>query len=88
MRVEANLPADIWPEIVKALGYISNCTMIRKLGWKTPFEAVKKVKPQFAYMHLYGCRAYPLNHYIPKKDKLDPQAHIGYLVGYDSTNIY
>ena len=39
-------------------------------------------------MHVYGCRAYPLNHHIPKKDKLDPRAHIGYLLGYDSTNIY
>jgi hypothetical protein len=88
MRIEANLPTDMWPEIVKAAGYISNRTPIRKLSWKTPFEAIKKQKPRFAHMHVYGCRAYPLNHHIPKKDKLDPRAHIGYLVGYDSTNIY
>ena len=39
-------------------------------------------------MHVYGCRAYPLDHHIPRRKKLDPRAHIGYLVGYDSTNIY
>ena len=39
-------------------------------------------------MHVYRCRAYPLHHYIARKEKLDSQAHIGYLVGYDFTNIY
>ena len=88
MRIEANLPTDIWPEIVKASGYTSNRTPIRKLEWKTPFKAVTKAKPHFAHMHVYSCRAYLLDHHIPKKKKLEPQAHIGYLVGYDSTNIY
>ena len=27
-------------------------------------------------------------HNIPKSEKLKPRAHIGYLVGYDSTNIF
>jgi Reverse transcriptase (RNA-dependent DNA polymerase)/Pol polyprotein, beta-barrel domain len=88
MRIEASLPTNLWPEIVKAAGYIGNRTPVRKLAWMTSFEAVKKEKPRFAHMHVYGCRAYPLNHHIPRKDKLDPRAHIGYLVGYDSTNIY
>ena len=88
MRIEAKLPANLWPEIVKAAGYISNRSPVRKLKWKTPFEAVTKTKPRFAHMHVYGCRAYPLDHHIPKKDKLNARAHIGYLVGYDSTNIY
>ena len=39
-------------------------------------------------MHPYGCRAYPLDHNIARRNKLDPRAHLGYLVGYDSTNIY
>ncbi|KAI1007817.1 hypothetical protein K3495_g423 [Podosphaera aphanis] len=39
-------------------------------------------------MHPYGCRAYALEHKIPRKLKMNPRAHIGYLVGYDSRNIY
>src|SRR5439155_17231628 len=39
-------------------------------------------------MVVYACRAYPLDHKIPKSHKLEPRAHIGYMVGYDSTNIY
>jgi hypothetical protein len=88
MRIEANLPANLWPEIVKAAGYTANRSLVRKLEWKTPFEAIKKQKPRYAHMHVYGCRAYPLEHHIPRTEKLNPRAHIGYLVGYDSTNIY
>ena len=45
-------------------------------------------------MHLkvYGCRVYIITSdaQLKKKrlNKLDPQAHINYLVGYNSTNIY
>src|SRR5271165_4637278 len=39
-------------------------------------------------MYVYGTRAYALDHHIPRKNKLDPRAYIGHLVGYDSTNIY
>ena len=46
------------------------------------------MKPHFAHLNAYGCKAYPLNHKIPRRSKLDPRAHIGYLVGYDSTNIF
>jgi hypothetical protein len=88
MRIAANLPADLWPEIVKAAGYISNRTPVRKLGWKNPFEAVTKTKPQFAHLYVCGCRAYPLIQNIPRRAKLDSRAHIGHLVGYDSTNIW
>jgi hypothetical protein len=49
-------------------------------------------KPQLAYLKAYGCRAYAMTKDAKLKRKrlmkLDPRAHIGYLVGYDSTNIY
>jgi hypothetical protein len=36
----------------------------------------------------YGSIAYPLIHKIPKTEKIQPGAHIGYLVGYNSTSIF
>jgi len=49
-------------------------------------------KPQLAHLKAYDCRAYTiiLDAQLKKKrlSKLDPQAHISYLVGYDSINIY
>ena len=46
--------------------------------------------PNLAHLQVFGCKAYP---YIAKEqhlrtDKLSPRASIGYLVGYDSSNIY
>ncbi len=52
--------------------------------------ALSTPNPRSSITHLrvYGCRAYPLNPRIPRTQKLVPRAHIGYLVGYDSTNIF
>src|SRR5205814_1013493 len=45
-------------------------------------------KPKHAHLVAYGAKAFPIIHKIPKGQKVQPRAHIGYLVGYDSTNIY
>ena len=83
----ANLPHDLWPEIVSTAAYILNRTPISKTGM-TPFERLYGSKPSIFHIKPYGCRAYPLIHNLPKLPKLEPRAHIGYLVGYDSRNIY
>ena len=88
MRISSHLPADMWPEIYKTAGYVSNRTPRRGLQWRTPHEALFDKKPSLSHMHPYGCRAYPLRPKIPRKNKLEPRAMIGYLVGYDSTNIF
>ena len=88
MRIEAFLPAFFWREFVEAAVYTLNRTPTRSLGWKTPFEAVTGRKPSLAHLRVYGCRAYALKPKIPRKDKLAERAHVGYLVGYNSTNIF
>ncbi|KAM4064184.1 reverse transcriptase (RNA-dependent DNA polymerase) [Hirsutella rhossiliensis] len=55
-------------------------------NFQTPFQLLHQWLP-------YGCRAYPLTYKAlqnkQKKDlKTDPHTEIGYLVGYDSTNIF
>ena len=87
MRLSANLPHDLWPETVSAAAYILNRTPIFRTGI-TLFEALYKTKPRITHMKTQGCRAYPLIYNIPKLQKLEPRAHIGYLVGYSSRNIY
>ena len=59
MRIEANLPTNMWLETVKAAGYTANKTPVHKLLWKTPFEAVLKHKPQLAHMHVYEKQSLP-----------------------------
>ncbi len=41
-----------------------------------------------AHLHAFGSRAYALNYHLDKLDRLEPRVHIGYLVGYESTNIF
>ena len=84
----ANLPDILWPEAYMAAAYIANRTPTKRLGWKTPFEAFTKSVPSIAHMHPFGCKAFPFIYHIPKLQKMAPRAHIGYLVGYDSTNIF
>ena len=88
MRVHANLPACLGFKAFKAAGYIANRTPKRKLGWKTPYKVVYGRKPDLAHLRTYGYRAYLLRNKIPKLEKLAPRAHISYLVGYNSLNIY
>ncbi|KJZ69618.1 hypothetical protein HIM_10981 [Hirsutella minnesotensis 3608] len=50
-------------------------------------------QPDIAHLKAYGCKAYPLTKdalkRIQRKDlKTAPQAEIGYLVGYESSNIF
>ena len=86
--IGANLPTNLWNEAFITATYIKNRTPHRSLGWKTPYEMIHKIQPTYAHMHPYGCRAYVLENKIPHKLKMLPRAHIGYLVGYNSRNIY
>ncbi|KAI1840359.1 hypothetical protein JX266_013452 [Neoarthrinium moseri] len=71
--------------------------------WSTPIEQLREATwdhtvtgpraPQIAHLRRYGCKCFvqkkPSQSDFPaRKQKLDSRAHIGYLVGYDSTNIF
>jgi transposase InsO family protein len=103
MRLGANLPHDLWPEIVNCAVYLRDRTPRASNGWISPYERFHTYfneagcidtakKPQLAHLKAYGCRAYAMTSTAQLKKnrlmKLNPRAHIGYLVGYDSTNIY
>ena len=51
-------------------------------------------KPLLHHLRAYGCKVYMLIkskgevQYRHKRQKFDAKAHIGFLVGYESTNIY
>ena len=41
IRIAANLPENLWPEVVKAAGYLLNRTPIRSLKWKSPIKMLE-----------------------------------------------
>ena len=94
IQIGAQLPEDLWPEAVKTAGYLTNRLPSRLLEWKSPLETMQtavgipKPLPNIGHLRIYGCRAYALDRHIPRTKKLEPRTHIGYLVGYDSTNIF
>jgi hypothetical protein len=49
---------------------------------------VTETEPDLSYIRIYGCLSYVHIKNRPKKEKLVLKAEIGYLVGYDLTNIY
>lgn len=88
MRIEAGLPLYLWNEIIRTAGYITNRTPMQKHQWKTPFELAVGSAPNLSHLRKIGCKAYTLDKHIPRKEKLQERAHIGHLIGYDSTNIF
>ena len=103
MRIGAKLPHNLWVETVNSATYLFNRTPRYSNSWKTPYELfysytqgvasqAKPRKPQIAHLKAYGCRAYAMTKDAQVKKnrlfKLNPRAHIGYLIGYDSTNIF
>jgi hypothetical protein len=88
MQLEASLPPSLGPEAFLAAGYALNRTPNEQLGWKTPYEIAYGKPPLLTHMHVYGCKTYTLDKQVKRGDKLAPRALIGYLVGYNSTNIY
>jgi hypothetical protein len=77
LRIGARLPSVLWREIVRTAAYLNNHTPKKALGWKTPFEALTKQKPDLSHLHVYGCRSYPHIKNILRKQKLEPRAHLG-----------
>jgi hypothetical protein len=49
---------------------------------------LKGYKPKFIYLKNYITKTYALDYYIPKSQKNNHRAFIGYLVSYDSANIF
>jgi len=94
LRIEANFPEELWPEIYQTAGYLINRSPTAQLNWMTPLEklqtflGIKNPKPKLNHTRAYGCKAYALIKNRPRLDKINPKAFIGYLVGYNSTNIY
>jgi len=74
------------------------------MHWLTPYEMFHTFlarrdgiiandrKPQQTHLRAYGCKAFSMTKTAQEKEmrlqNLNPNAWIGYLVGYNSTNIY
>ena len=88
MQLEASLPLSLGPEAFLTAGYALNRTLNKQLGWRTPYKVAYGKLLSLTYMYIYGCKTYILDKQIKRGDKLALYTLIGYLVGYNLTNIY
>ena len=96
IRLDANLPEDLWPECYLAAVYLANRTPTLSLNWDSPLTFLQKyggkpVRPELSHLRVFGCKAFVLlrGSYAPKQTaKTQARAFAGYLIGYESTNIY
>jgi hypothetical protein len=88
--VHAELPDRFWPWVAQAAAYVINRRPIARLNWQTPIAVLQPHEPSH---HTLGpicvirCKAYVLRKTIPKLEKLNPRAWIGYLISFQSNNI-
>ena len=94
---EGNLPEDLWPLAIDHAIYLLQRLPKEKLGWKTPYEIIQSITklaksaiPNLGHIKIFGCKAYRKipSTQIPRLEKMAPRAEIGYLVGYDASNIF
>lgn len=90
LRLEAQLPPNLWPELLCCAAYIANRTPVRRHLYKTLFEIAFGSKPKLGHLRIPGCKAYVLdtNPSKARTQKFHPRAHIGYLVGYCASTIF
>ena len=81
MLDEAKLPTYFWAEAVETACFTQNATLINKHG-KTPYEMVKKKKPNLKYFHVFGCKCFVLKTHPEQLSKFDLKADEGIFVGY------
>ncbi|KAL8118663.1 hypothetical protein AgCh_016254 [Apium graveolens] len=80
MLDEAKLPTYFWAEAVLTACFTQNATLINKHG-KTPYEMVKKKKPNMKYFHVFGCKCFILKTHPEQLSKFDLKADEGIFVG-------
>ena len=61
--------------------FTQNATLINKHG-KTPYEMVKKKKPNLKHFHVFGCKCFVLKTHPEQLSKFDLKADEGIFVGY------
>ena len=88
MRLQAELSKYLWSWIVQIADYIMNRTPSKKHDWKTSFEFATDSKSNLAHIIQYESKTYSIDKHISRREKMRVKAHIGFLVEYDSINIF
>lgn len=82
MRLDACLPESWWEFAVLHAVHVYNRTPVRRLEWRTPYEALHGKIPQVSHLRVFGCAAYV---HIPEErrvNKLSPKSELMVYIGH------
>ena len=92
LAVHSGLPHSTWPETIRTAVFLHNRTPSSSRNFATPYYTLFKEKPDVSFLRIYRCKAFTLTRAAQrgenKLQRLDPKAWIGFLVGYNTSNIY
>ncbi|KAL2885834.1 putative serine threonine protein kinase domain protein [Ceratocystis lukuohia] len=82
----ANIPSKLWPETPQGILHILNRTA-NSVAQTSPYQVLYGKLPDISHLHPIGCRAFwPVQ--VKKRNKIEPKATSGILVGFHSSNSY
>ena len=92
----SKIPENLWPEAIQYAVWLKNRTLaraLRKKDAKTPYEALRGMKPTLTRERIWGSRAYviypqELRNTAEMTKLHNPRGWLGYFVGCESEAIY
>jgi hypothetical protein len=96
LRIDTRLPENMHPELWRTAAYLANRLPTVFLDGKSPWQALNEAlglhedaaKPHIGHIKALGSRVYVKSNKVPRGRKSLERAHIGYLTGYDASNIF
>ena len=82
MHLDACLPQNWWEFAVDCATHVYNHTPMQCHDWKTPFENLKRTKPDVTHLCVFRCAAYV---FLPEEvcvNKLNPKSELMTFLGY------
>jgi hypothetical protein len=88
---------DLYPECYLAAAHLLNRTLMTQLSWDSPLVRLQRlskepiIRWELDHLKVFGCKVYVLlkgADASPRSEKMKARAFVGYLVGYDSINIF
>ena len=82
MHLDACIPQSWWEFAVLHAIHLYNQTPIKCLGYKTPFEKLRGVKPSVSHLRVFGCGAYVFLPEEVRANKLAPKSELMMFIGF------
>ncbi|GJV82531.1 integrase, catalytic region, zinc finger, CCHC-type containing protein [Tanacetum coccineum] len=80
-----NAPKFLWAEAIATACFTQNRSIVHTRYNKTPYELIRKRKPNIQYFHGFGSLCYPPNN-RDDLGKMIPKADIGIFIGYSESS--